>query len=115
MKSGHQGQYWIGGYEKLTDKPTGTLTSVPFKVTHPWASFLIGGGPHPKLFDVKSDPGELKDRIGSAPHARRFLTDAFGTWLTYQKRWHKAKWGVASNGSATLAGDLEANPTTASR
>src|SRR5262245_42981732 len=46
MKSRHQGNYWIGGYEKYGDKPMGTLTSVPFKVTHPWASFLIGGGPH---------------------------------------------------------------------
>ncbi|HVL15096.1 MAG TPA: PVC-type heme-binding CxxCH protein, partial [Gemmata sp.] len=46
MRSRHQGQYWIGGYEKFGDKPTGTLTSVPFKVTHPWASFLVGGGPH---------------------------------------------------------------------
>jgi putative membrane-bound dehydrogenase-like protein len=45
-RSRHQGQYWIGGYEKLGDKPTGTLTSAPFKVTHPWASFLVGGGPH---------------------------------------------------------------------
>ncbi|QEL16099.1 PVC-type heme-binding CxxCH protein [Limnoglobus roseus] len=45
MKSNHQGQFWIGGYEKHGDKPKGTLTSVPFKVTHPWASFLIGGGP----------------------------------------------------------------------
>src|SRR5215213_577573 len=46
MKSRHQGQFWIGGYEKFGDKPTGTLTSVPFKVTHPWGSFLVGGGPH---------------------------------------------------------------------
>ncbi len=45
-KSRHQGQYWIGGYEKKGDKPQGTLTSVPFKVTHSWASFLVGGGPH---------------------------------------------------------------------
>src|SRR5687768_1257356 len=45
-RSRHQGQFWIGGYEKHGDKPTGTLTSVPFKVTHPWASFLVGGGPH---------------------------------------------------------------------
>jgi putative membrane-bound dehydrogenase-like protein len=44
--SRHQGNYWIGGFEKLGDKPEGTLTSVPFKVTHPWASFLVGGGPH---------------------------------------------------------------------
>lgn len=48
MKSRHQGKFWIGGYEKLGDKPTGTLTSAPFKVTHPWASYLIGGGPWPK-------------------------------------------------------------------
>lgn len=46
MQSRHQGQYWIGGYEKVQDKPVGTLTSAPFKVTHPWASFLVGGGPH---------------------------------------------------------------------
>src|SRR5262245_56713398 len=46
MKSRHQGQYWIGGYDKFGDKPTGTLSSVPFKVTHPWASFLVGGGSH---------------------------------------------------------------------
>ncbi|MCI0699829.1 MAG: DUF1080 domain-containing protein [Planctomycetia bacterium] len=46
MRSRHQGQFWIGGYEKLGDKPTGTLTSASFKVTHPWASFLIGGGHH---------------------------------------------------------------------
>ncbi|HJZ94451.1 MAG TPA: hypothetical protein VKE40_26540, partial [Gemmataceae bacterium] len=38
MKSRHQGQFWIGGFEKYGDKPTGTLTSVTFKVTHPWAS-----------------------------------------------------------------------------
>lgn len=43
-KSEHTGQWWIGGYEKLRDEPTGTLTSPTFEVTHPWASFLIGGG-----------------------------------------------------------------------
>src|SRR5262245_13613047 len=46
MQSRHQGQFWIGGYEKYGDKPTRTLTNEPFKVTHPWASFLIGGGHH---------------------------------------------------------------------
>jgi putative membrane-bound dehydrogenase-like protein len=45
-KSQHQGNYWIGGYELRGDKPQGTLTSVAFKVTHPWGSFLVGGGPH---------------------------------------------------------------------
>src|SRR5262245_19840921 len=45
MKSQHQGRYWIGTYEQgKGDRPQGTLTSVPFKVTHPWCSFLVGGG-----------------------------------------------------------------------
>src|SRR6478752_3123233 len=43
--SGQQVQYWIGGFERFVDKPTGTLTSVPFKVTHRWASVRVGGGP----------------------------------------------------------------------
>lgn len=44
MKSEHAGEYWIGGYEESGDKPVGTLSSVPFTVTHPWGSFLVGGG-----------------------------------------------------------------------
>lgn len=44
MKSEHQGQYWIGTFEIGGDDLKGTLTSVPFKATHPWASFLIAGG-----------------------------------------------------------------------
>src|SRR4051812_44107511 len=35
MRSGHQGNFWIGSYEVGGDAPQGTLTSVPFKVTHP--------------------------------------------------------------------------------
>ncbi|MEI9895162.1 MAG: hypothetical protein WDN28_15055 [Chthoniobacter sp.] len=56
-----QGQYWIGGYEKLEDKPHGTLTSVAFTVTHPWASFLIGGGslPGTRVELVRVDTGEV--------------------------------------------------------
>ncbi|MGA8258683.1 MAG: PVC-type heme-binding CxxCH protein, partial [Arenicellales bacterium] len=42
--SGHHGKYWIGTYERGGDKPEGTLTSVTFPVTHPYASFLVGGG-----------------------------------------------------------------------
>ncbi|HQR41653.1 MAG TPA: dehydrogenase, partial [Gemmatales bacterium] len=43
-KSNHQGKYWIGGFERFGDKPRGKLISVPFQVTHPWASFLVAGG-----------------------------------------------------------------------
>jgi putative membrane-bound dehydrogenase-like protein len=42
--SRHAGEHWIGGYERHGDGPTGTLTSAPFRVTLPWASFLVGGG-----------------------------------------------------------------------
>ena len=45
-KSEHTGEFWIGGYERLGDEPQGTLVSDPFEVTHPFASFLIGGGNH---------------------------------------------------------------------
>ncbi len=46
MKSEHQGDYWIGTFEIHGDDGVGTLTSAPFKVTHPWAGFLVAGGPH---------------------------------------------------------------------
>ena len=44
MKSGHQGNYWVGTYEVNGDAPQGTLTSAPFRVTQPYAAFLVGGG-----------------------------------------------------------------------
>jgi len=46
MTSGHKGTYWIGTYEKAGDPAVGTLTSVPFKVTQPWAVFYVAGGNH---------------------------------------------------------------------
>ncbi len=46
MHSRHQGQYWIGTYEVGGDAPTGVLVSSPFRITKPWASFLVGGGHH---------------------------------------------------------------------
>ncbi|EDY21564.1 membrane-bound dehydrogenase domain protein [Chthoniobacter flavus Ellin428] len=56
-----QGDYWIGGYEKLLDKPHGTLTSVPFKVTHSWAAFRLGGGnlPGTRVELVKAETNEV--------------------------------------------------------
>jgi putative membrane-bound dehydrogenase-like protein len=59
--SNHQGDYWIGGFEILRDDPKGTLTSVPFKVTQPWASFLIAGGslPGTRVEVVTKDDGKV--------------------------------------------------------
>ncbi|RMF44128.1 MAG: DUF1080 domain-containing protein [Planctomycetota bacterium] len=44
MRSRHVGRYWIGGFEVKGDQPQGTLTSIPFRVTHRFASFYVGGG-----------------------------------------------------------------------
>ncbi|GIW99760.1 MAG: hypothetical protein KatS3mg111_3093 [Pirellulaceae bacterium] len=47
MRSGHVGRYWIGGFERNGDAPQGTLTSTPFRVSHRYASFYVGGGSSP--------------------------------------------------------------------
>ena len=44
QSSNKQGDYFIGGFEIVQDGGTGTLKSDPFNVSHPFASFLIGGG-----------------------------------------------------------------------
>jgi putative membrane-bound dehydrogenase-like protein len=56
-----QGDYWIGGFELLRDKPVGTLTSAPFQVTHPFATFRLGGGSTngERVELVRADTGEV--------------------------------------------------------
>jgi hypothetical protein len=44
MTSGHRGKYWVGSYETHGDEAVGTLTSASFVASHPFASFLVGGG-----------------------------------------------------------------------
>lgn len=39
-----EGAYSIIGSSDTNDSAVGLLTSVPFKVVHPWASVLVGGG-----------------------------------------------------------------------
>jgi putative membrane-bound dehydrogenase-like protein len=46
MHSKHQGRFWVGTFEKSGDAPRGTLTSIPFLVSKPYASFLVAGGSH---------------------------------------------------------------------
>ena len=47
MRSAHQGDYWIGTFDGGgLDPVQGTLTSVAFKVTQPWASFRVAAGPY---------------------------------------------------------------------
>src|SRR5262245_60388102 len=79
MKSDHQGRFWIGTYERRGDRPQGTLTSVAFKVTHPWASFLVGGGPWPetRVELVRKDTGAVFSRTSGLEeeNLRRVVVD----------------------------------------
>lgn len=46
MQSDHEGEFWIGGYERHGDEATGTLTSKTFVVSEPFATFLAASGDH---------------------------------------------------------------------
>ena len=61
MKSGHDGRFWVGSYERSGDPARGTLTSVPFPLTKPFASFLIGAGSFPttRAEVVRADNGVI--------------------------------------------------------
>src|SRR5262245_61924603 len=102
MQSRHQGDYWIGSYEKSGDKPTGTLTSAPFKVTQKWASFLVGGGSHSEDTCVELFHAEHKYVIHRTPgldeeDMRREVVDLSG-WVGHELQIrlvdrHSGGWG----------------------
>jgi putative membrane-bound dehydrogenase-like protein len=79
MVSGHQGEYWLGSYERGGDGVQGTLTSVPFKVNHPFATFLVGGGAGGALRVelVRADTNEVVFKAGgrSVEEMRPALAD----------------------------------------
>jgi putative membrane-bound dehydrogenase-like protein len=65
MASRHAGRYWVGTFEVAGDGPRGTLTSVAFRVTKPFASFLVGGGSQGGTFVelVRNDTGQVIFRV----------------------------------------------------
>ncbi|MEZ0386833.1 MAG: PVC-type heme-binding CxxCH protein, partial [Verrucomicrobium sp.] len=65
-QSNHTGEYWMGGYEKVGDKGIGRLTSASFKVTQPWASFLVGAGKDAKVVRVEIVDASSGDVLHSA-------------------------------------------------
>ena len=61
MHSGHVGSFWVGTYERGGDDVKGSLTSVPFRLSKPYASFLVGGGSRAgtRIEIVRKDSGEV--------------------------------------------------------
>lgn len=71
MRSRHNGQFWIGGYEiHGDDVAKGTLTSASFRVTQPYASFRIGGGKHKTTAVqlVHADTGKVVYQVSGTNH-----------------------------------------------
>ncbi len=44
MRIGQEGTYFVSSGGTINYKATGTLSSVPFRASHPFASFLVSGG-----------------------------------------------------------------------
>jgi putative membrane-bound dehydrogenase-like protein len=82
MKSGHQGKYWIGGYEKYGDARVGTLTSAPLVVSQPYGSFLTNGGDQEstRVELIRKDSGQVFYRtVGTQSETmRRVVVDLRG-------------------------------------
>ena len=68
MASGHQGQFWVGGYEKAGDDAVGTLTSASFKADRKWATFLIAGGqwPETRVELLTADDGKVFFKVSGS-------------------------------------------------
>jgi putative membrane-bound dehydrogenase-like protein len=79
MKSEHQGEYWIGTFERLGDSGTGTLTSAPFLINQPFASFLVGGGSandtRVELVDASNDKVIHKSVGNNTENMKRVVVD----------------------------------------
>lgn len=82
------GDFFIGGYEIVQDAGTGTLTSSPFKVTHPFGSFLFGGGEDKSTraeVVLLTDDGKEESVIASASGRNREQMDRIAVDLSKVK------------------------------
>ncbi|GAA4442825.1 hypothetical protein GCM10023188_42960 [Pontibacter saemangeumensis] len=71
MEIGFSGKYFVSSGGTKNHKATGTLTSVPFTVTHPFASFKVSGGAlqDTRVELVRADNGEVFFQISGSGRA----------------------------------------------
>ncbi|MCD4720304.1 MAG: discoidin domain-containing protein [Desulfobacula sp.] len=110
--SEHQGEYWIGTFEKYNgkpelrpgqtqgDRPSGTLTSVPFVVSREQIVFLIGGGKYPdkEYAALVVDGKEVKKATGKSKETMHEVVWDVGEFAGKQaqiviKDLHLGGWG----------------------
>ena len=58
-----------------------------------------------ELYDLQSDPGERKNRLGDLPVVARALRNVLATGVAYEDVWSAARWGQASNPLEAFARD----------
>lgn len=68
----------------------------------------VSGGSNLRVFDLATDPDEMKNLAGDAAASIGGRTVLDPLWLlrTYNKEWNKSVWGNAANVSARFAQDL---------
>jgi arylsulfatase A-like enzyme len=68
----------------------------------------LAGGNAPKVYDLSSDPEEMKDiwGEGEAVIGGRAVLDPAWLFRAFNKEWKKSQWGNAANVSARFATDL---------
>jgi len=73
----------------------------------PWKVRVSGGG-NLRVFDLGTDPKEMKDLAGqpSAAIGSRMVLDAVWLMRQWNPEWKKAQWGNAANVSARFAADM---------
>jgi len=68
----------------------------------------ISGGSNLRVYDLATDPDEMKNLVGDAAASigGRTVLDPLWLFRTYNKEWNKSIWGNAANVSARFATDL---------
>ncbi len=58
-----------------------------------------------RLYDLRGDPKERNNLMGTRPLLERYLRNVFGIGVAYQRAWSRDRWGTPDNVSATFAAD----------
>ena len=68
----------------------------------------ISGGSNLRVYDLATDPDEMKNLVGDAAASIGGRTVLDPLWLlrSYNKEWNKSVWGNAANVSPRFAQDL---------